>query len=71
MNLKSSGINQSGYNRKGKIINKINSTEGRNFLKISLNRFLSIKRLYLQTNEAAEQLLEDISKSKETTADKT
>ncbi len=46
--------------RKKKIIEKINSIKGRNFLKLSLFRFISIKKLYTQTKNAAVKLLEDI-----------
>ena len=64
-------IKQNPTVRKEKIIDKIKSTKGRNFLKISLNRFISVKDLYILTKKAAEQLLEDISKSNKTTANKT
>ncbi|MEM6803514.1 MAG: hypothetical protein AAF696_19055 [Bacteroidota bacterium] len=48
--------------RKQKLISKIQSLKGRNFLKLSLNRYLSVKGMYKRSSDAAEKLLVEIDK---------
>ncbi len=51
--------------RKKKMIKKINSTKGRNLLKLSLFRFISVNKQHIKTKKAAVRLLEDIKNKNE------
>ena len=55
-------IFQDSTDRSNKMITKINSTKGRNFFKLSLHRFKTIKRSYIKTKNQAEELLDYINK---------
>lgn len=53
-------IFQQPTERKANILSRMNSIQGRNFLKLSLHRYKSVKGVYTQTKQAAADLLIDI-----------